>query len=327
VIEINDCILTVVMAVFNPNIDFFTKQLASINYQDFRRFKVDIRDDVSDDFERIKIVVASMLTDTPYTITRNEKNLGSNKTFEILLADCTTEYIAFCDQDDIWRRDKLSLCLQGLKDAGTTIAYTDSRIINENDNVIFANFSAGRRRVKHRYGEGIWKDLIRKNSITGCTMVARSNAIRCSLPFPPADIYVWDQWVAIHGSLAGSVRYIPDALVSYRIHSNNQVGTIKLSGIASKDEYVQRRLTRELRSIDFLHERISDPYILKIIQRKRHIVETRIDFVYRKGCVSISSIWQMATSDFPLFLLETTLAFGSLPLIEKMIRIIKKSRF
>lgn len=38
---------------------------------------------------------------------QNKKNIGSNKTFELLTSIADGDYIAYCDQDDIWEQPSI----------------------------------------------------------------------------------------------------------------------------------------------------------------------------------------------------------------------------
>ena len=63
---------------------------------------------------------------------RNPRNLGLRKNVEQALRQCTGAWIAPCDQDDIWRPDKIERLLDFAEDA--TLVYSDSELIDQEGN-------------------------------------------------------------------------------------------------------------------------------------------------------------------------------------------------
>jgi glycosyltransferase involved in cell wall biosynthesis len=59
---------------------------------------------------------------------RNTRNLGVHANFQQALALCRGEWIAPCDQDDIWAPHKLSRLLGAAADA--TLVYCDSQLVD-----------------------------------------------------------------------------------------------------------------------------------------------------------------------------------------------------
>ena len=55
--------------------------------------------------------------------------------FEKLVQRSDGEYIAFCDQDDIWMDDKVEKCVAYMNEKNIDLVVTDKQIIDENDNV------------------------------------------------------------------------------------------------------------------------------------------------------------------------------------------------
>jgi hypothetical protein len=69
--------------------------------------------------------------------------------------------------------------------------------------------------------------LLRRNLVTGATAMVRSSHMWRVRPFP--SVWVHDYWLAITASLCGRIRFVPEALVDYRQHSNNQIGVARLT--------------------------------------------------------------------------------------------------
>ena len=87
--------VAVVMATYNPNIEFFVKQIHSIKEQTYTNWECIVIDDCSSNekFEEIKKIIAE---DVRFTLHQNKVNLGSYHTFEEglkLIANSQHEYI------------------------------------------------------------------------------------------------------------------------------------------------------------------------------------------------------------------------------------------
>lgn len=315
------------MAIYNPDLQYLEKQLHSLNQQDYGNIELIFLDDSSDNIELIEKTIKQKITNFKFSFYRNEKNLGSNKTFEKLTMLCKTDFIAYCDQDDIWNSNKISECVKSLSFPNVVIAYSDLEVIDENDNVIFKSLRECRKRVKHKNGANLWKYFIRMNSITGCTMMIKTDIAKSAIPFPDKNIYVWDQWLAIIGSMKGNISYIPHTLIKYRLHSANQIGNKKLIGISNKNDYIKHRVMAELTASDLLlsivHERSTEEEILK----QRKMINNRLRFLQEPRLLSFAKIIKLLPKDPQLFFFETVLVFDKRTNGQFLINWIKKSKF
>ena len=94
--EIDKPLITIVMAVYEPNMQWLKEQLLSLEAQTYPNLELIIRDDCSTTvpFEQICECAATCIRSFPYEISRNERNVGSNQTFEWLTQQARGEYIA-----------------------------------------------------------------------------------------------------------------------------------------------------------------------------------------------------------------------------------------
>lgn len=249
--------VAILLAVYKPNITFFRQQLQSINKQDYHNIKVYICDDSEDIHlhKDIKDIISKELIDKEYEILRNDKNLGSNKTFEKLTNIAIEDIFAYCDQDDIWHNDKIKILVSKLVNGSYSACYSDLSVINEYNKLIYKSFTDMSKRLKHLQGDGLSKTFVRRNSITGCTMVVKKEIAKKSLPFPDFKTYVHDHWLALNASIYGSIGYIEKPLVKYRIHGNNQIGGGMLANIDNIDDYLNIKIKSELKKVKLLKER------------------------------------------------------------------------
>lgn len=224
-----DSIVTVLIATYNGD-HYLTEQLDSLLAQDYKGFKVLIRDDGSSD-HTLHIIkdYEKKYPDTFTVLDDGLGNLGSSTCFMKLLEHAKGyEYIMFCDQDDVWLPNKISTSLSAMremeKEFGKHIPlmnFTDLRVVDEHLDEIHASFWKSQRLNPSIAND--WKKLLAQNVVTGCTMILNRKAREVSLPFELPEM-VHDQWIAVNVAKYGHVGYTPEQTILYRQHANNVVG-------------------------------------------------------------------------------------------------------
>ena len=95
--------ISIVMATYNGE-TYIREQINSILNQTISDFELIICDDCSKD-STVEIIKRYKDKDKRITLVENEKNLGFKKNFEKAISYCKGDFIAFCDQDDIWTEE------------------------------------------------------------------------------------------------------------------------------------------------------------------------------------------------------------------------------
>lgn len=234
--------ISVVMAVYNPKEDWLSQQLISISKQDFRDFELILGNDCSSSIsqERLLELAKCALPDINITVFTNPQNSGSTITFERLTERADGEYIAYCDQDDIWEADKLSSLLYLFNTPGTVLSYSDVSVIDEDGKKLSDSITHLRRRHVFYEGDGLFDKLLFKNFVPGCAMLVRADIAKLALPFEPKMVH--DHYLALFCSLHGTLAFTKKPLVRYRLHSKNQ--TSVLAGVFDKKSYIEKRISR-----------------------------------------------------------------------------------
>jgi len=132
------------------------------------------------------------------------------------------KYIFFCDQDDVWIDEKISIFVEKLNsDKQISLVHSDAVIIDSQDQVLNRSFHRYENtELEHISPSG----LILKNSITGCTMAVTQQVLKYALPFPRVGGIQHDLWLALVASRLGKVQYLSTPLVKYRQHNANTIG-------------------------------------------------------------------------------------------------------
>jgi len=142
----------------------------------------------------------------------NECNLGPTASFERAMALCSGEFLAPCDQDDIWHPDKLASLLAAI--GSCDAAYCDSDYVD-----------ASGQTVGHRISDAVGMlagdnpvAFLFANSVSGHAMLLRRDLFERARPFPAAAYHDW--WLALCAAGRNGIRYLDRPLVHFRRHDN-----------------------------------------------------------------------------------------------------------
>lgn len=220
---------SVAMCTYNGE-KYIKAQLESILNQTIAIDEIIICDDGSSD-NTIEII-AKFQAENPNKISlyRNPVNLGSNKNFEKAISICTGDYIFLSDQDDVWKTNKAEKIIQRfIENQSIEAVFSDGDLINDNN----AKISA------HTLWDSVFfmenqlqkpVDLFcliksKRNMVTGATLCFKKEIKNLILPIPDIKKFYHDEWIAIIIASRNNLEYLTDKLISYRIHSGQQIGT------------------------------------------------------------------------------------------------------
>lgn len=235
--ETDKPLVSILLAVYKPNEAWLIEQLISLNNQVYENLELLIYDDcpdcpVSEEY------FEKYITNFPYKLIRGSENQGSNAAFEELTKIADGDFFSYCDQDDIWERDKITLMVEKFLDKDVNLVCSDLSIINENGDKIADSITEIRKRHKFKSGYGLAKGLLMSNFVTGCAMMVKKDIAKSALPFEKKLIH--DQWISIIAAIDGKIEFINKPLVKYRQHRLNQTGI--LTGIQDKSTYYEIRI-------------------------------------------------------------------------------------
>ncbi|MBE8988441.1 glycosyltransferase family 2 protein [Nostoc sp. LEGE 12450] len=218
--NLNEPLIAICMATYNPKIDNFKKQIDSILNQTHKNWILIVNDDKSSQ-KSFKELCKVCEIDQRIHVYRNESNLGFYKNFERALERVgdVAEYIALSDQDDYWYTNKLSSCLASME-PDVSLVYSDMRIVKGNGEVISNSYWVNRQ----NYYEDI-SMLLLANTVTGAACLFRRSLVKILLPFPyPMGEIFHDQWLSIVARSMGRIAYIDEPLYDYIQHGSNIIG-------------------------------------------------------------------------------------------------------
>jgi glycosyltransferase involved in cell wall biosynthesis len=219
--------ISVAMCTYNGS-RFLGEQLKSIEEQTMLPCELIVCDDGSTDSTPEIVRAFAARAPFPVHFERNAITLGSTRNFEKAISLSSGEAIALCDQDDVWRQDKLawmSRVLEAEPQVGGV--FSDAWLLDENSLTMPESlwekqrFTSRRQAtVNDRFAAPLM--LLEKNAITGATFVFRSEFVQDVTPIPSE--WVHDAWIALLIATQAQLRALPARLVSYRLHSGQQIG-------------------------------------------------------------------------------------------------------
>ena len=91
---------------------------------------------INDDVENKNFIKAISNLDQRIKLIHNDKNLGAGPSRNKGIKLSNGEYIAFCDCDDLWKKNKLEFQLNFMQQYNINFSFTSYDIIDQNNNFI-----------------------------------------------------------------------------------------------------------------------------------------------------------------------------------------------
>ncbi|MDP1845629.1 MAG: glycosyltransferase family 2 protein [Candidatus Moranbacteria bacterium] len=278
-------LVSVVMTSYNKQ-KFIGEQLHSIKYQTHKNWELIIADDCStDDSDEAIQKFIKENKDHKIIYIKNNTNLGLVKNFENGLRYASGEYIAICDSDDIWLKDKLEKELQFLKDGNYGMVYSDLVVVDENLKVIKKSFLKNYLSPFSNQRNDTFNELINENHMVGSTILFDAKLKNVLMPFSRFGIH--DHWVAIIFSIFSTIGYLDKPTVLYRQHSDNLIGANKYSIgrlLTKKNKiFLEKHSELKKNSLSFLKDLSNvagiDDEILGIINKKIEKTQILVEYL------------------------------------------------
>lgn len=226
--------ISVCIATYNGE-KYIKEQIESILFQTIQPNEIIISDDNSTD-KTIEIVKKF---DSPLIKIFNNKEKGIIKNFENALLNSTGDYIFLCDQDDIWKSNKIEKVIEKLKTYDLVVHNAEIKEMNIDSKIkktLFEIYNSKSGIVRNFY----------KNSYVGCCMAFNRKILQKSIPFPE-KIYMHDIWIGMISEFSGKIYFEKEILMEYRRHDNNASETCEKS---------KRNLKEKIRIRLYLVEKI-----------------------------------------------------------------------
>jgi glycosyltransferase involved in cell wall biosynthesis len=209
------------MATYNPDPKLFERQVESIRAQRGCDWTCVVSDDASDPAS-LEAIRATLGDDKRFELHVFGESLGFYRNFEraLGLVGPDARLVAFCDQDDRWRPEKLATLRAAVLLPGVTLAYSDMRIVTANGTVVSDTYWTARRNNSTDL-----LSLLIANTVSGASCLFRRELLDYALPFPVHQAPAFhDRWVALIALALGDLSYLDVPLVDYVQHDGAAIG-------------------------------------------------------------------------------------------------------
>ena len=217
--------ISVCIATYNGE-RFIREQIDSILRQLSSDDEIIVSDDGSTD-DTISII--NSIDDKRIRVIEGPRKQSPTSNFECALKASKGDYIFMSDQDDVWKPNKVKICMEWLQRYDCVVS--DAEVTDSSLNPLYPSLYAIMQVRQGRIYNTIWK-----NGYTGCCMAFRRNVLEASLPFPK-DIPMHDIWIGNVAAYKYNVMFIPDTLIYFRRHED----TTSCNGKGSKYSIWQQR--------------------------------------------------------------------------------------
>lgn len=176
------------------------------------------------------------------------ENLKPAKSFLdlILKADASYDYYALCDQDDVWKPDKVISAIEHIKDSNKPTLYSSAVEVVDRD----LNF------IRKSFTDNSFKDPlydILTYGTPGCTFVFNKALMQKLKEYKPTTISMHDSWISFVCLAVNGLFYSDhEAYILYRQHDANVLGAQRhslkdtLAGIIKNKNVLRSDMAKEI---------------------------------------------------------------------------------
>lgn len=236
--------IEILMAAYN-GAPYIREQIDSILQQTDTNWHLTISDDGSTDGTDVIIdEYARRYPDRVQRVYSGRRFGGAKDHFFWMTERCDADYIAYCDDDDTWKADKLEELRKAMQDAEERLGndmpflvFSDQTVTDEKLNMLATSLM----RYQKQYFEHFdYRSILLQNVVTGGAMMINRALARLALQCADtSQVIMHDWWMAAVAARFGEIVYIDEPLGMYRQHGSNSVGA-KNVGSAG---YVRRMLS------------------------------------------------------------------------------------
>lgn len=206
--------VAVIMSTYNGS-QHICEQIDSVLNQDIDNCSLFVRDDGSSD---LTVAILRGYEKKGLLTLYAGKNMGVVGSFIDILdrVPNSFDFIALCDQDDVWHKDKLSRALRVLESRNNKIPQLYC------SEYYFCDKQMNRVGRSHLNKIGVdFPKMLYENMVSGNTVVINRKLADAIISAGRDDIYCHDWWIALVASAIGDLTYDDYASLEYRRTGSN----------------------------------------------------------------------------------------------------------
>ena len=274
--------VSIAMATYN-GARYLPAQLDSLARQTVLPAELVVCDDQSCDATLDLLEEFARTAPFPVVLHENPQRLHFADNFLRAADLCTSDYVAFCDQDDVWHPEKIARVTEAFETSDACLVAHNASVVDADGRVV-----------------GELKHIDRRGTVTGADLHPWRffHGFTCTFKKPllsmipghqrPFDILdptrrlAHDRWVTFLASIYGELRVLDDQLAGYRCHGSNASGWMKTpKGLTESIEAARLKfgyhLSKQLRVaqglVDLMCGLLSNPSRLQEVPSPSRLVE------------------------------------------------------
>jgi glycosyltransferase involved in cell wall biosynthesis len=220
--------VAIVMTTYNGE-KYVGEQIDSILASAYQDFELFIYDDGSKDNTLPILREYEAKNPTKIHVIQNEENLGVTTNFLSALRKTTIDYVMFCDQDDVWKQNKMAVTLKRMRHMEAQLGkdtplavFTDAVVVDKELNILKNSFFFSNHLNPRKTD---LPHILMENKLIGCTVMVNAalRKVLQSCPLPTKARY-HDWWIALVAASMGKIGFVNERTLLYRQHGGNVVG-------------------------------------------------------------------------------------------------------
>jgi|GEM_PF-208845 len=221
----------ILLATFN-GAGYLPAQLQSIAAQTHRDWHLTVRDDGSDDDTPAILAAFARAHPGRVSVVRDDRGrLGPLGNFNRLLGMAREPYLAFADQDDVWRPRKLERALvriralEAAQPAGRPcLVHADRAVVDASGREIAPSYWRSRGLGASDFGS--FESHLAFCMAAGSAMLVNRPLADLAHPVPSAA-RMYDCWIELVANAFGAVAWIDEIALDHRRHGANTSGSAR----------------------------------------------------------------------------------------------------
>lgn len=210
----------ILMSTYNGQA-YLEEQLESIYNQSYNVFRVYIRDDGSTDSTIAILQTYAEKYENFFWF--SGKNRGTSKSVFLLMKHIEIKdgIYVFADQDDVWLPNKLQQVVKCFSkhDTDVPLLYCGDTILVDDEMRVIKDYNLGTN-IRPSFGNALIENIC-----IGCTAAMNGELFRIIVKHIPECKIMHDWWFYLTAACYGNVFFDSDALVLYRQHRRNVIGS------------------------------------------------------------------------------------------------------
>lgn len=225
---------------------FLAEMLDSLLNQTYKNIEIIISDDSSTD--RTPEIMDAYSSKYPDKVVLHKSGLSFGNAqshfLHLLKNFWDAPYIMFCDQDDVWHKDKIEKTLNKMKEIERpekpALVHTDLNVVDGKLQPMHPSFceysNIDPTRLK-------LNQIVVHNVVTGCTVMLNNALARLvgERTFDASAVIMHDWWLAILAGALGDAAFLSEATIDYRQHGDNTVGAQNVRSSAFLFDWLKNR--------------------------------------------------------------------------------------